>query len=195
MRRWLKIFLPIFFIGACASPETRIYSLYVPMERGTSIHLKAEASLAIWVDSPRYLTQPYIVYRKSPYQLEISRYSKWDASPDEKLRELLKEALSSAQLFKEVKVVHAIPQGFYSLKINLKKFERSDEGNDSFGEILFDVSFISPGGKELYQDTISRKLKLGDRTFLSLAKGLSFALKGGGEEVKTHIDRVLKENP
>jgi len=195
MRRWLKIFLPIFFIGACASPETRIYSLYVPMERGTHIHLKAEASLAIWIHSPRYLTQPYIVYRKSPYQLEISRYSKWDASPDEKLRELFKEALSSAQLFKEVRVVHAIPQDFYSLKINLKKFERSDEGNDSFGEILFDVSFISPGGKELYQDAISRKLKLDDRTFLSLAKGLSFALKGGVEEVKNHIDRVLKANP
>jgi len=195
MRRWLKIFLPIFFIGACASPETRIYSLYVPMERGTRIHLKAEASLAIWIHSPRYLTQPYIVYRKSPYQLEISRYSKWDASPDEKLRELFKEALSSAQLFKEVRVVHAIPQDFYSLKINLKKFERSDEGNDSFGEILFDVSFISPGGKELYQDAISRKLKLDDRTFLSLAKGLSFALKGGVEEVKNHIDRVLKANP
>lgn len=195
MRRWLKILLPILFIGACATPETKIYSLYVPMERGTHTSLKGEASLAIWTHSPRYLTQPYIVYRKSPYQLEISRYSKWDASPDEKVREVFKEALSSARLFQEVKVVHTIPQDFYSLKINLKKFERSDEGNDSFGEVAFDVSFISPQGKELYQDAISRRLKLEDRTFLTLAKGLSRALKEGVEEVRNQIDRTLKTHP
>lgn len=192
MKRWLTIFLPIFFIGACAMPETRIYSLYVPIDRGKTMNTKADASLAIVMNSPRYLTQPYVVYRKSPYQLEISRYSKWDASPDERVREVFKDALSTIRIFKEVRATHTRLEGYYSLKINLKKFERSDTDNDSFGELVFDVNFISPDGEELFQNTISKKSKLDDRTFLSLAKGLSTGLAEGVEEVTNSIKRSLK---
>lgn len=86
--------------------ETRIYNLYLPMDKGKAIHTKVDASIAILIHSPRYLTQPYIVYRESPYQIEISRYSKWEVSPDEKMREVFKEAVSSMRTFKEVKVAH-----------------------------------------------------------------------------------------
>ncbi len=172
--------------------ETRIYNLYVPMDRESTSPTKVDASIAILINSPRYLTQPYMVYRKSPYQTEISRYSKWDLSPDERLREVFKEAVSSMRAFKEVKVGHTIPDGFYSLKIHLKKFERSDTGNDSFGELVFDVNFVSPDGKELYQNNISKRSKLDDKTFLSFAKGLSSALTEGVEEVRINIERSLR---
>jgi uncharacterized lipoprotein YmbA len=192
MKKWLKILLPIFFIGACSMPETRIYHLYIPMDKGKTSHTKVDAPIAILIHSPRYLTQPYIVYRKSPYQIEISRYSKWEVSPDEKMREVFKEAISSMRAFKEVKVAHNIPNGFYSLKIHLKKFERSDTGSDSFGEIVFDVNFFSPDGRELYQNTISENSKLEDKTLLSLAKGLSNSLAEGVEEVRSSIERSLR---
>jgi hypothetical protein len=110
------------------------------------------------------------------------------------LRRVFKDNLSSTQRFKEVKVINIFPEGFYSLKINLKRFERSDTGNDSFGELVFDVQLLSPDGKELFQNTISKKSKLDDRTFLSLAKGLSGALQEGVDEVRDNIDRSLKEN-
>ena len=188
------LLLLLLFMGACAMPETRIYSLYLPMDKEKTIPPKGDASIAIMINSPRYLTQPYIVYRKSPYQLEISRYSKWEASPNEMLREVFKEALSSAQRFKEVRATDIVPDGFYSLKIDLNRFERSDTGNDSFGEVVLDVQFLSPDGKELYQNSISKRTKLEDRTFLSLAKGLSDAVAEGVEEVKDNIDRSLKGN-
>jgi uncharacterized lipoprotein YmbA len=194
MKKGLTILFLLFFIGACAMPETRVYSLYLPLERGKTIYPREDASIAIMVRSPRYLTQPYIVYRKSLYQLEISRYSKWDVSPHERLREVFKDTLSSLQPFKEVRVMNMVPDGFYLLKINLKKFERSDTGNDSFGELVFDVNFISPDGKELYQNSISKRTKLEDRSFLSLAKGLSGALAEGVEEVRDNIGRSLKGN-
>jgi uncharacterized lipoprotein YmbA len=192
MKKWLWILLPIFFIGACAMPETRIYSLYVPIDSGKTIHTKVDASIAIMINSPRHLTQPYIVYRKSPYQLEISRYSRWDESPEKRLCEVFKEAVSSIGIFKEIRVTNSLPGGYYSLMINLKKFERSDTGNDSFGELVFDVQLLSPDGKELYQNSISKRTKLGDRSFLSLSKGLSGALAEGVEEVRENIDRSLK---
>ena len=65
-------------------------------------------------------------------------------------------------------------------------------GNDSFGEFVFDVQFISPEGKELYQNSISKRTKLEDRTFLSLAKGLSGAVAEGVDEVRDNIDRSLE---
>jgi uncharacterized lipoprotein YmbA len=195
MKKWLWILLPIFFIGACAMPETRIYSLYVPIDSGKTIHTKVDASIAIMINSPRHLTQPYIVYRKSPYQLEISRYSRWDESPEKRLCEVFKEAVSSIGILKEIRVTNSLPGGYYSLMINLKKFERSDSGNDSFSELVFDVNFISPDDKKLFQSTISKKSKLDDRTFLSLTKGLSNGLTEGVEEVKNRIEMSLKAHP
>jgi uncharacterized lipoprotein YmbA len=192
MKKVLMLLLLLLFIGACAMPETRVYSLYLSMDKGKTIPLKGDASIVIMINSPRYLTQPYIVYRKSPYQLEISRYSKWEASPDQMLRGVFKDALSSTQRFKEVRATDIVLDGFYSLKIDLKRFERSDMGNDSFGELVFDVQFISPDGKELYQISISKRTKLEDRTFLSLAKGLSGAVAEGVEEVKENINRSIK---
>ena len=192
MKKWLTLLLLLLFVGACAMPETRVYNLSLSVEWQKTIPPEGDASIVIMINSPRYLTQPYIVYRKSPYQLEISRYSKWEASPNEMLRRVFKDALSSAQRFKEVRAMNIVPDGFYSLKINLKSFERSDMGNDSFGEFVFDVQFISPEGKELYQNSISKRTKLEDRTFLSLAKGLSGAVAEGVDEVRDNIDRSLE---
>lgn len=145
------------------------------------------ASLVIIVSSPRYLAQPYMAYRNSPYQLEISRYSRWDASPSEILREVFKDALSSSRIFKEVRVSNSVPEGFYALRINLNRFERADEGNDSFCDLLFDVILISPDGKGIYQKTISKKTGLNERNSLGLAKGLSSALSEGVGEVMAGI--------
>ncbi|GAB4417655.1 MAG: hypothetical protein OHK0032_13700 [Thermodesulfovibrionales bacterium] len=188
MQRWLIVFLSIFFLTACNMPETRIYSLHLPTESNKTADLKADdASLVIIVSSARYLTQPYIAYRNSPYELEISRYSRWDSSPNEILREVFKDAISKAGIFKEVRASSSVPDGFYALKINLKRFERFDDGDNSFGEILFDVILISPDGKEIYQKTISKKARLDERNFRGLARGLSSALSEGVEDVRSGI--------
>ena len=115
MKKWLTLLLLLLFVGACAMPETRVYNLSLSVEWQRTIPPEGDASIVIMINSPRYLTQPYIVYRKSPYQLEISRYSKWEASPNEMLRRVFKDALSSAQRFKEVRAMNIVPDGFYSL--------------------------------------------------------------------------------
>lgn len=186
------IFLSIFFLTACTMPETRIYTLYIPLEREI-VNTKADASIVILMNSERYLKQPYIAYRNSPYQLEISRYSKWESSPRRMVKEQFKDALSSMGLFKEVRAANIIPEGFYSLKIDLKRFERFDVEDGSFGVFAFDVDLLSPDGEKLYRSTVSKKVKLDDRGFSSLAKGLSSALKQGIEEVRINIVRAINK--
>jgi ABC-type uncharacterized transport system auxiliary subunit len=171
-------------------PETKIYSIYVPIESKT-VNGKTDNSVAIVVHAPRYLTQPYIAYRESPYQLKISKYSKWDASPSEIVRGGFKDSLSSTEIFQEVRISNSVPRGFYSLKINLKRFERYDEGKDSFGELIMDVDLLSPDARELYRSSISKRVRLDDQGFLTLAKGLSSALAEGISEVRGNIIQSL----
>jgi uncharacterized lipoprotein YmbA len=192
MLRGLIIVLFIFFVGACTMPETKIYSLYLPIEGGI-VNTKADACIVIRAHSPWYLTQSYIAYRNSPYQLETSSYSKWELPPVEMVKEAFKDSLYSTGLFKNVRVLNVKPSGFYLLYINLKSFERSDEGNDSFGEFVCDVSLFSPDGSELYRSNISKKVKLDDRSFLSLAKGLSSALHESITEVTNSLVSHIKQ--
>ena len=74
MLRYFVAIAVVFFITSCSMPETKIYNLDIPLEQA-SIQSTADDSLVIRIDVPRYLAQPYIAYRSSPYQMEISRYS------------------------------------------------------------------------------------------------------------------------
>jgi uncharacterized lipoprotein YmbA len=201
MKKCLVIMLTVLLISACAMPETKIYSIQLsppsPVshgKEGTIGNARAGAepdrSIAVLVDSPRHLAQSYIVHRSSPYHLEISKYSKWVSAPSEMIREALKEYLSSTGIFREVRGSSVVREEFYSMEISLKKFEQSEEGKKFFGDILFDVRLISPEGKELYRGTLSRHVGLDDRTFLSLAKGLSPALSESAREI---TDRIVEQ--
>ena len=190
MRKVSALALLLLFLSACSMPETRIYSLYTPVGREASNN-KAKVSVAIILEAPRYLAQPYIAHRSSPYQLVISKYSKWDSAPNEIMKGALRDYLYATGLFKEIRTSGFLPVDFYALKIKLKKFEMYDTAEGSFGELAFDAELISPGGMEQYRGTVYKKVKLGDKTFLGLAKGLSSALSEGIEEVKDNIVKIL----
>jgi len=192
MLRRVTICLLITVCAACSMPETQIYSLHVPASN-SSPNKNTNTSIAILIHSPRYLTQPYIAYRKSPYQLLISRYSKWESSPEEMVSHAIRDTLSTTGLFKEIRTSYVVPAGFYSLTIHLKRFERIDEGDDSFGELSFEANLRSPNGREIYQRSVSKRTKLEDKSFLSLTKGLSSALAEGITEIRGNLERALRQ--
>jgi uncharacterized lipoprotein YmbA len=199
MKNTLFILLTVLLISACAMPETKIFSVQLSAPPPASLNKEettgdararagSNRSIIVFVDSPRHLAQAYIVHRSSPYHLEISKYSKWVSPPSEIIREALKEYLSSTGLFREVRGSSIVREESYTLEINLKKFEQSKEGKDFFGDILFDVKLVSPEGGELYRGTVVRHVRLDDRTYLSLAKGLSAALS---DSVREMTDRIV----
>ncbi len=195
MKKSLLIILAVFLITACTMPDTRIYSLYMPasqLPQNPEAAANADASLVILINSPKYLAQSYIVYRNSPYQLEISRYSKWESSPRDMVRLAFQDSLSATGCFKTMRAAEVIPDDSYALEINLRKLERSDEETKSFGVLEFDAVLNSPGGAELYRTTIAKKVPLGDASFLSLAKGLSGLLSEGVREVNGGLMKACK---
>jgi uncharacterized lipoprotein YmbA len=197
MKKILLFILSVCLLSACSMPETKIYSIYLPAVSAPPDIMKAKAdetisrSVVILMNSPRYLSQPYIAYRNSPYQLEISRYSKWESPPGDIVKEAFKNFLTSSGAFKEVRASNVVPVGFYTFEINLKKFERYDQGNDSYGELDYDIKVYSPESKELYRVTVLKKFKLGNSTFLCLAEGLSSALSESIKEVTGSLSVVM----
>jgi len=191
MRKALTIAMSVFILAACTLSDTRIYSLYMPAEK-TETAPKSELTVSLIVHSPKHLSQPYIASRNSPYQIEIARNSKWDAPPDNIIREAFRDSLTSTGLFKGIWTSHAISGGAHALRINLKKFERSYTADVPYGEISLEAEFISPDNRKLFTSTIDKKVKLDDRTFLSLAKGLSGALSEAVAEVRTGIIKALQ---
>jgi ABC-type uncharacterized transport system auxiliary subunit len=190
-----RVVVPIIvaaLLAGCTMPKTRIYSLTLPPEQEVQ-RASGHAFLALRVDSPRYLAQPYIASRKSPYEIEISRYSKWDSPPREILMDALKGSLASTGLFREIRTSNAVPADFYSLKIDLKRFEAVDEGSASFGEVTFQIAFTSPQGTELRNGRISKRAKLGGTDSSSLARGFSTALGEGLKEVTSLVAAAVNE--
>ncbi|MDQ7787090.1 MAG: ABC-type transport auxiliary lipoprotein family protein [Thermodesulfovibrionales bacterium] len=175
-------------LTACSMPETKIYSLALPdtaMIDTTTQDRKA--SLAIIMDAPRHLSQSYIVYRRSPYQLQISRYAKWESPPDEMVKKAIQGSLYDTGKFHDVSTSSLRSEGSYVLEINLKRFERTGDGNDVFGELAFDMKLVSSDNRELSHAVITKQVKLENRDFQSLAKGLSVVLAEAVREVTAKV--------
>lgn len=175
---------------SCSMPGTKIYSLAVPEEKPLAVR-QTEAAVNLTVHSARYLGQSYIAYRTSPYQIELSRYSRWDMPPVDLVRDAFRDALAAAGLFREVKSSVVTPGGFYTLDINLKQFERFDEGEISFGQLLCEVKLRSPEGSEIYKETIAKKIRLEDKGFPGLARALSSGLAEGLGQIQSGLAKTM----
>jgi len=188
MKKYLFLVMILIMMTSCSMPETKIYTLSLPPAE-TLNNKQAESSVTLIVHALRYLEQPYIAHRISQYQIEISRYSKWESSPADIVKTAFKDACSP--LFKEIRTSGYAPEGFYIIDLTLRKFERTDIENGSFGELVFDIKMLSPEGKEIIKSTISKSIKLDERDNSGLTKALSLALSSAVEEVRSSISSKL----
>jgi ABC-type uncharacterized transport system auxiliary subunit len=190
MRVLVAFVFSVIFLLSCTMSATKIYNLSHPVMKEMH-HAGAGASVNVLLHAPNYLEQPYIAYRSSPYELEISNASRWDSSPADIVKAAIKDSLSLSGFFAAVRTSAVTPPGFYQCEINLRRFERFDKGNDSFGELDFEIIFLSPEGRILYSGSLSKEAKLDDRSFSSLAKFLSEALSQGMDEARAAIVKSL----
>lgn len=179
------LLVSVFLMAACSMPETRIYSLHLP-SNDIRAQVRKQAIITLRVQSPRYLAQPYIAHRMSAYQIEISRYAKWDATPVEMIREIFRESLSV--VYQDVRTSNYTPEGSFVLNINLKRFERVD---DAYAELAFDAVLYSAEGKEIQRIDLNKKVQLDVKDPAGVAKGLSAALSESVKEVLAGVSSRL----
>jgi uncharacterized lipoprotein YmbA len=190
MKSLAAVVFSLVFLLSCTTSGTGIYSLSLPPMKERP-NVEPHASVNITLHAPRYLEQPYIAYRISSYEVELSKESRWNSAPAIMMRQAIKESLCSSGLFAVVRTLAVVPPGFYDFEVNLRRFERFDKGNDSFGELDFEISFRSPGCRVLYNGSISKEATLADRSDSSLARFLSEALSQGLNEANATIIKSL----
>lgn len=186
MRKVILLTAVLILITACSSPSTKIYTIQYP-EHTLAPSKGGQSSIAIQVQSMRYLQQPYIAYRSSPYELTLSHTSKWDTSPDQTLAHVIEDALAATGSFKEVARFNIPPRGHYTLKLHLMRFERYDTGRGARGDLELDFTLTSPEGEELVRQSIKKQVQLKDNSFASLAMGLSQAASEAAEQVRNAV--------
>lgn len=179
MRYALKVFplaIMSMFLACATVPRTSIYTIDIQYEEKAMKASAQEPALAVRVRSPRYLQQPYIAERTSPYKLDLSPYSRWDRPPDRLLADALRETFFRTGRFREVEIYNSPPEDYYTVDATLRNFELSGEEDSAYALLSLDVTLSSPGGGELYSGSFSKKSKLGERSFRDLAEELSLAL-------------------
>jgi ABC-type uncharacterized transport system auxiliary subunit len=178
---------------SCTTLETKIYSLHIGdkperLRTGEGQHI---AFLS--VKAPRHLEQPYIIFRSSPYELVPSQYAKWDASPAEMVQNMTSDFLIKSGIFKEVRSArHRKSDSGYIILINLKDFSRLDEPSASYGVVALDITTKDDSGRVLYSKEFVKKERLKDRTYTSLAMGLSVAVGSILRDMAAELDGVLR---
>jgi uncharacterized lipoprotein YmbA len=186
------IMILLFFISACSMPETRIYSISVQHDLETA-DSQVDRSIVIQMDSEDYLRQPYIVHRNSPYELKIAKYSKWESSPYKIVRKEFKDALVSIDLFSDIRISSVSQKNSCTLRVNLSKFERHDEGDKSYALLEFNIDLLSPVGQKIYSDSVSSKESLDEKDFENLAEVMSLSLKRDIDKTVTAMAEAIRK--
>lgn len=182
----LTIVLSAVLLWGCGMPATKMYTLQMPDTGELSIKARND-TLALIVHAPKYLSQPYIAYRNSPYELRIAKYSKWESPPDRMIGDIFREYILSSGIFHEVKILRSARPGVYRLDLIIRQFERLDEGSKSYGLFVMHANLTDAEGNLLFRKKISKKEEFTDSRFETLAKGMSILVSKACEEIGTEI--------
>ncbi|WP_420266181.1 ABC-type transport auxiliary lipoprotein family protein [Candidatus Magnetominusculus dajiuhuensis] len=190
----LAAIITIMVVSCGSMPNTKIYSLDIHYDV-TRNELKPDIPIVIVIDSPRYLSQPFVAVRSNPYTLTILKYSKWQSPPVTMVAEELKKALYSIGFFKDIRIsIITSRQSSYSLKANLTRFEQFDEGGTAYGILSLDTDLLSPDGENLYHNAYAKRIALaGSDEYTALAEGLSAALKEVMDEIRAATAKAIIE--
>lgn len=170
------------FISGCVTvPETKVYNIRFSND---IIKKSSDPNLGpitlFPVQAEKYLKQPFMVYRKSPYQIVISKFNRWDSAPRDILTKKINEALYSCNLFSNVYISNFQEEGSLGLRVNLRKFERYDNPDGSTSaELEYDARLLDPAGKEIYQRIFSLKKAVSDSNPSHLAEAMSQLIEAG----------------
>ncbi|MCX8027462.1 MAG: ABC-type transport auxiliary lipoprotein family protein [Thermodesulfovibrionales bacterium] len=195
-----KILIFVFgiLIFSCSTTTTKIYSINITQYPQESKKVKTDEALLLKVNSSMYFKQSYIIYRSSVYEMMQSQYAKWDTPPDDFLRHQITKAFMAKGLFKEVHQTKSshVSKSFL-LNVDIKDFSRYDDINTSYAVLILDVNLKDTLGNSIYNKEISLKQGIDDRSYLSLAKGMSVlmtnALQTITDDVENSLDRYLSK--
>ncbi len=192
--RLIFIFLFMLLVTACGTvPEIHYYMIDSTAETFKVDNPKFDKILGIDKFKTEVLYESdRIVYRESPYEVKFYNYHRWITPPSEIVTEKAIEQISASGLFRQVVPFPHICDLDYLIRGTIKAFEEIDEKDGWYALVRLKVEFIDMKSNSiLWQDIISKKIKVSAKKPVQLVKAIDVSLTECIHSVIPHLEQKL----
>ena len=182
----------LLFLAACATaPEERYFRVDPPLPAPT-----AEAPLSVTlgvarVAAPEPYRQERILYRTSPYEVQLYGADRWESSPVDMVGHALLERLRRSGLFRRV-VPWRRGEADVRLEVRLRRFEEVDEADGWYGVVELEYEVVDGDGKSLLRGGSDQRVRAEAHTVDGVVRALSHGLAVSLDEVTVQTAAAIK---
>jgi len=182
----------LLFLAACATaPEERYFRVDPALPAPT-----AEAPLPVTlgvarVAAPEPYRQERILYRTSPYEVQLYGADRWESSPVDMVGHALLERLRRSGLFRRV-VPWRRGEADVRLEVRLRRFEEVDEADGWYGVVELEYEVVDGDGKSLLRGGSDQRVRAEAHTVDGVVRALSRGLAVSLDEVTVQTAEAIK---
>jgi ABC-type uncharacterized transport system auxiliary subunit len=182
----------LLFLAACATaPEERYFRVDPALPAPT-----AEAPLPVTlgvarVAAPEPYRQERILYRTSPYEVQLYGADRWESSPVDMVGHALLERLRRSGLFRRV-VPWRRGEADVRLEVRLRRFEEVDEADGWYGVVELEYEVVDGDGKSLLRGGSDQRVRAEAHTVNGVVRALSRGLAVSLDEVTVQTAAAIK---
>ena len=179
-------------LAACATaPEDRYFRVDPALPAPT-----AEAPLPVTlgvarVAAPEPYRQERILYRTSPYEVQLYGADRWESSPVDMVGHALLERLRRSGLFRRV-VPWRRGEADVRLEVRLRRFEEVDEADGWYGVVELEYEVVDGDGKSLLRGGSDQRVRAEAHTVDGVVRALSRGLAVSLDEVTVQTVAAIK---
>jgi uncharacterized lipoprotein YmbA len=179
-------------LAACATaPEERYFRVDPALPAPT-----AEAPLPVTlgvarVAAPEPYRQERILYRTSPYEVQLYGADRWESSPVDMVGHALLERLRRSGLFRRV-VPWRRGEADVRLEVRLRRFEEVDEADGWYGVVELEYEVVDGDGKSLLRGGSDQRVRAEAHTVDGVVRALSRGLAVSLDEVTVQTAAAIK---
>ena len=179
-------------LAACATaPEERYFRVDPALPAPT-----AEAPLPVTlgvarVAAPEPYRQERIIYRTSPYEVQLYGSDRWESSPVDMVGQALLDRLRRSGLFRRV-VPWRRGEADVRLEVRLRRFEEVDEADAWYGVVELEYEVVDGDGKGLLRGVSDQRVRAEAHTVDGVVRALSRGLAVSLDEVTVQTAAAIK---
>jgi uncharacterized lipoprotein YmbA len=192
------ITLTALLISGCAGKVRypNYYTLAVaPTQKPAANDPHTSATVAVRrFDTPAYLRQGRIVYRKTPEEVGFYDYHRWASDPGVAVTTVIIDSLRSANFFSMVEPYAGQEHPDYLLSGRLERLDEVDSNGGVHVEAMISAELVNVRtGASVWAGTVTETSKVSDRNMNSIVVAMSHAAQSGVDQIVAKMEKQLSE--
>ena len=182
----------LLLLAACATaPEVRYFRVD-PARPAPAAEAPLPVTLGVArVAAPEPYRQERIIYRTSPYEVQMYGADRWESSPVDMVGHALLERLRRSGLFRRV-VPWRAGDADVRLDVRLRRFEEVDEADAWYGVVELEYEVVAGDGTSLLRGGSDQRVRAEARTVDGVVRALSHGLAVSLDEVTAQTAGAIR---